>query len=188
MSRQGLIAALLVSLAVNLFVIGGVAGAFLMQFRLHAGPPMGPPRPPLFAMSEEVAAQLTPEHRQQWLNTVRQAAAGAGPRLRQAHELRREAWSRLSADPVNGQAIVAELTQARMLELQARGDIDSRIVNFAGTLPADERKRLADKLSRARVGPRMLMSGQSAGPGPGAGPGSGPGDAAPAPGPALPDR
>lgn len=167
MSRQGLIVALLVSLAVNLFVIGGVAGAFLIQFRMHAGPPLGPPRPPLFAMSEEVAAQLTPEHRQQWLTTVRQAALGAGPRLRQAHELRREAWNRLAADPVNAPAIVAELTQARTLELQARGDIDSAIVAFAGNLPADERKRLADKLSRAHVGPRMMMSGQ----GPGAGPG-----------------
>jgi uncharacterized membrane protein len=183
MSRRGLIIALIVSVALNLFVIGGVAGAALMEFRGQAGPPFGPPRRPMFAMADEMAADLTPEHREQWLTTLHEAAVGAGPRLRQSHELRRQAWGRLGADPADVQAVLAELTQARQLELQARGDIDRSVANFASGLPPEERRKLADRLSRARMGPRMMFSGRGPG-GPGEpGPGPGPGQ-----GPPLPDR
>lgn len=163
MSRKGLIIALLVSLAVNLFVIGGVAGMALMEFRMLGGPPPGPPRPPTFAMAEDISATLAPEHREAWMTTMREAASNAGPRLRQSHDIRREAWGKLAADPVSAQAVLAELGQARDLEGQARSDIDRTVVTFAASLPADERKRLADKLAHSRFGPRMFSRG---GPGP----------------------
>jgi uncharacterized membrane protein len=187
MSRRALIIALIVSVAVNLFVVGGVAGAALMLFRMHAGPPPGPPHPPMFAMAEDVGSQLAPEHREQWMTTLKDAAANAGPRLRQSHDLRREAWNRLAADPVDMQAVMAELTQARELESQARGDIDRTVVTFAGGLPADERKKVADKLSKARLGGRMFFLRR--GPGPDGGPGlGGPGGPGGANEPPLPDR
>jgi uncharacterized membrane protein len=191
MSRRALVIALIVSVAVNLFVVGGVVGAALMLFRMHAGPPPGAPRPPMFAMATDIAGGLTPEHREQWFVTLREAAVSAGPRLRQSHDLRRQAWGKLAADPVDVQAVMTELTQARDLELQARGDIDRSIVTFAGGLPAEERKKLADKLTHARLGGRMLFlrNGPDAGHGPsGPGPGgpAGPPDAPD--GPPLPDR
>jgi uncharacterized membrane protein len=186
MSRRALVIALIVSVAVNLFVIGGVAGAALMLFRMHAGLPPGPPRPPMFAMAEDVGAQLAPEHRQQWMTRLRDAAEAAGPRLRQSHDLRREAWSRLAADPVDVQAVTAELAQARELELQARGDIDRTVVTFAGGLPADERKKIADKLAKGRLGGRMLFLRRGSGPGPR--PDAGPGAAGPGGAPPVADR
>lgn len=175
MSRRGLVIALLVSLAVNLFFIGGVAGAALMELRVHRGPLPGPPRPPMFAMAEDLSATLAPEHREPWMSRLREAAADAGPRLKQSHDLRRAAWGRLAADPADPDAVLADLTRARQLELQARGDIDRTVVTFAAGLPSEERKRLADKLAHARLGPRMFS-------------GRGPRPEGNAPLPPLPDR
>jgi uncharacterized membrane protein len=168
MSRNGLIVALLVSLAVNLFVIGGLGGMALMTLRGDRPPPP-PQRPPMFARAEELSSELSPEHQQQWLATLRQAFEGAEPRMRQSHDLRRQAWQALQADPVDSSKVLADLSQSRDLELQARGDIDRAVVGFASGLPLDERRELADKLSRARLGGRMVFSGRRPGPPPGGG-------------------
>ena len=88
MSRRGLLIALIVSLAINLFVLGGLAGAIAMGFmRPHGPPPMqGPPH--LAAIGET----LGPDHREAWINTVKQTAQSSGPKLRQARALRTQAW------------------------------------------------------------------------------------------------
>jgi uncharacterized membrane protein len=164
MSRRGLIIALLISVAVNLFVVGGLGGMALMAFRMHGGPPPRGPGPPPFARANELSADLTPEHRAQWMATLRQAAESAGPRMRQARTLRRQAWQGLEADPVDVQAVLAGLAQARALEGQSRGDIDQRLVAFAAGLPPAERHAMAEKLARARIGGRLVFSSRRAGP------------------------
>src|SRR4051794_9739959 len=109
MSRRGLVIALIVSVAVNLFVLGGLAGAALMGFPLRhrPPPPSGPPR--LAALG----AALTPEQREAWQATIRQSAQNAGPKLKQARLLRDQAWSSMSADTVDTQAVLAALNQSR---------------------------------------------------------------------------
>jgi uncharacterized membrane protein len=146
MSRRGLLIALIVSLAVNLFVLGGLAGAVLMGFPLHRPPPPqgGPPR--LAALG----AALTPAQREAWQSAIRESAETAGPKLRQARLLRDQAWRSMSADPVDTQAVLAALNQSRTLELQARSEMDRSVVGFAATLPASERGKLAEALSRGR--------------------------------------
>lgn len=176
MSRRGLVITLIVSLAVNLFVLGGLAGAALMGLPLHRPPPQsGPPR--LAALG----AALTPEQRQAWQATIRQSAQNAGPKLRQARLLRGQAWRAMSADTVDTQAVLAALSQSRGLEFQARSEMDRAVVGFTATLPADERRKLSEALSRDRHGgpPPGHWSGRRPGPG-GDGPGPGPGP--------LPDR
>jgi len=145
MSRRALLIALIVSLAVNIFVLGGLAGAVLMGLRPHGGPPPGPPR--LAAMTEN----LSPEHRDAWLATLKQTAGDAGPKLRQARSLRREAWRSLMADKPDAQAALASLDQSRLLEQQARSEMDRAVVTFAATLPPEERRKLGEALSRPRM-------------------------------------
>ena len=170
MSRRGLVIALIVSLAVNLFVLGGLAGAVLMGFPLHRPPPqqLGPPR--LAALG----AALTPAQREAWQATIRQAAQNAGPKLREARLLRDQAWRAISADTVDTQAVLAALNQSRGLEFQARSEMDRAVVGFTATLPADERRKLGAALSRdRRGGPGGGPGGPGGGPdGPGGGPGS----------------
>jgi uncharacterized membrane protein len=149
MSRRGLLIAFVVSLAVNLFVLGGLVGAILMGFmRPHGPPPVSGP-PHLAA----IGAELAPAHREAWVTTVKQTAQSSGPKLRQAREYRRQAWQALVNDPVDPQAAIAALDQSRTLEFQARGEMDRAVVGFAATLPADERRKLGDALMRAHPHP-----------------------------------
>ena len=146
MSRRGLLIALIVSLAVNLFVLGGLAGVLFMGLLRPPGPPpmAGPPR--LAAIGQALA----PAHRDAWVSTVRQTAQSSGPKLKQARELRRQAWQELAKDPVDSQSAVDARDQARALEFQARAEMDRAVVGFAATLPSDERRKLGEALMRAR--------------------------------------
>lgn len=162
MSRRGLVIALIISLAVNLFVLGGLAGAVLMGFPLHRPPPpQGPPR--LAALG----AELTPAQREAWQSTIRESAVTAGPKIRQARLLRDQAWRSIAADPVDTQAVLAALNQSRTLELQARSEMDRSVVGFAATLPASERGKLAEALSRGRRHGPPPGGWSGGGPGPG---------------------
>jgi len=145
MSRRGLWIALIVSLAVNLFVLGGLAGAALIGFPEREPPPQaGPPR--LAALGEA----LTPAQREAWRSTIRQAAESTGPKIHEARTLRREAWKTVAHDPVDTQAALRALNASRTLELQARSEMDRAVVGFAATLPIEERRKLADALSQPR--------------------------------------
>jgi uncharacterized membrane protein len=141
MSRRGLLIALFVSLAINLFLLGGLAGAVLLGVGRHP-PPQGPLRMAGMGMA------LSPEHREAWQATVRGAVETAGPQLRQARALRRQAWSSIASEPANPQAALTALDQARALEGQGRAAMDRAVVNFAATLPAAERAKLAEALSK----------------------------------------
>ncbi|CAN7409818.1 periplasmic heavy metal sensor [Phenylobacterium sp. LjRoot225] len=150
MSRRGLLIALIASLAVNLFVLGGLAGVALRGFPIHRPPPQsGPPR--LVALGEV----LTPAQRDAWQAAIRQTAETGAPKLLRARQVRRDAWRDLTADPVNPQAALAALDQARRLEFQARSEMDRAVVGFAATLPVDERRKLGEALSKNRRGPPM---------------------------------
>jgi uncharacterized membrane protein len=168
---------------VNLFVLGGLAGAALIGFGPHRPPgPGGPPR--LSAMG----AELSTEHRQAWEARLRESAQSVGPKLRQARELRRQAWQAMAANPPDPQVALAALDQSRALEMQARGEMDRTVVTFAGTLPADERAKLLAEIERRRGRPPHGRWSGGGGPGfghgfgPPRGPGGGPDDHG------LPDR
>ncbi|MDB5445921.1 MAG: hypothetical protein JWQ97_1238 [Phenylobacterium sp.] len=160
MSRRGLLIGLIVSLAVNLFVLGGLAGAALMGFGRH-GPPDQPGPPRLTGMG----AELSPEHREAWQAAVHAAVQAAGPQIHQARTLRRQAWQTLATEPANPQTALAALDQARALEMQGRAEMDRAVVAFAATLPAPERSKLLDALSRAGP-PRHGGAWSGGGPGP----------------------
>jgi uncharacterized membrane protein len=152
MSRRSLLVLLFASLALNLFVLGAVAGAAFLGGRFHHHRPAPRGGAPMFA----AAAALPQAERTAYSDTLRAAAAEAGPKLREARAARREAWGRLAADPPDAAAVTAELDRARALEAQAREDVDHRVVDFAARLPPPERHALAQALAAPpqRHGPR----------------------------------
>jgi uncharacterized membrane protein len=147
MSRRGLLVALVVSLAVNLFLLGGLAGAALMGLAHHRPPAPGPGR------MHAIGRALGADRQQAWETAVRGAVQTARPQLRQARDLRRQAWGELASDPANPQAAMAALDQSRALESQARGIMDRAVVAFAAGLPARDRAKLAQALARHAPGP-----------------------------------
>lgn len=161
MSRRGLWIALIVSLAVNLFVLGGLAGAALGGFRLREPPP--PPGPPRLSAA---GAALSGPQREAWQAAIRQGAETSGPKVEQARALRREAWRGLTAGPVDVEGTLAKLNRSRVLELQARSEMDRVAVGFAATLPESDRRKLAEALSRQRRHGPGGWSRDGGGPGP----------------------
>lgn len=161
MSRRSLLIALIVSLAVNLFVLGGLGGVMLMGFPTPGPPPQpGPPR--LLALGEA----LTPAQRAAWQATIRQTAETGAPKLLRARQMRHDAWQALTTDPVNLPAALTALDQARTLEFQARSEMDRAVVGFAATLPVEERRKLGAAIEKARRHPPMHGGWSGGRPGP----------------------
>jgi len=147
MSQNKLTIALFASVALNLFVIGAVVGGLVVASREPEAPvePAARPGPALWA----AGSQLPPETRREFRRMLREEGAQGGQRLREARQARRAAWETMAKEPFDEAATNQALDQARLLEMNARRDVEHRIVRFAGRLPADERARFAAALSPA---------------------------------------
>lgn len=146
MSRRTLLIALFISLAVNLFLVGTLAGGLVIGHRLRADRP-----PPMQrGMSQPLwraGDRLPPQQAQAY----RQALRGAGPELRQAmhgaRAERAEAWRSLGAEPFDPAATKRRLAGVRGREADARGRIEEQIVDYAAGLPVADRAALAKGLT-----------------------------------------
>lgn len=167
MSRRTLYILLFVSLAVNLFAIGLGAGAFFFGERLrpHRPPEFRGGGPPMMA----AAAALPDASREAYRQAISAEALAVRPKLREARQLRHDAWMKLGADPVDADMVAADLDRARALESEARAAIDRRIVDFTARLPVGERAPFAQALANPpnRRGRRPDAGGPPEGPPPG---------------------
>jgi len=143
-SRRTLYIVLFASLAVNLFAVGLGAGAFFFGERLrpHHPPPFRG-GPPMMA----AAAALPDNSRAAYREAISAEALAVRPKLRDARQLRHDAWMKLAADSVDADTVAADLDRARALESEARAAIDRRVVDFAARLPAAERAPFAQALA-----------------------------------------
>jgi uncharacterized membrane protein len=150
-SRRTLFILLFVSLALNLFVIGAGAGAYLFGDGFHGRRPPPPRGGPMLA-----AAVLPEAEAQAYRDALSAEALAVRPTLRQARMMRRDAWLKLGTDPVDAAGIVADLDKARALQAQAQSEVDRKIVDYAVHLPAADRARFGAALAQPpqRRGPR----------------------------------
>jgi uncharacterized membrane protein len=145
MSRRSLLIVVFVSLALNLFLIGAVVGVGAMGLR--------PPHRPEARSGPGMAAAaeaLSPEQRMAWRTMLREQARVSGPKLREARIARRTAWRRVAEEPMDTQAILADLARSRTIEQAERTAMDQRMVEFAAALPLADRVRLSNALNRPR--------------------------------------
>ena len=144
MSRKTLLIVLFVSLAVNLFLVGGVIGGLVVGQRLR------PDRPPMARMNQPVwaAAQtLDLEKAKAFRTMLRGQGMEARTTMRQTREARAQAWRTLGAEPFDPAVTKQRLADIRDREAGTRGEIDDRIVDFAAELTPVERNRLATALA-----------------------------------------
>jgi uncharacterized membrane protein len=154
MGRRGLLIALIVSVAVNLFAVGAVVGALVLGPRMHMvvrGPPFW-----------TAAAELPPARREAYRKMLRSDAGEVREAMREARRARRDAWRSLGEPDSQPSAVAARLDHARQLEMRARSMVERRILDFAATLPPEERAILAEGL--AKSGPRFRREGRPPGP------------------------
>lgn len=162
MSARGLAIALFISMALNLFAVGAVVGGFVIAQRIHAVQPgrPGAQQQPLW----EAADGLPAQHRQAYRALLRGQALGVAQQVREARMARRRAWAGLAAEPFDAAGASKSLADARALEMQARGGVEDKIVQFAATLPQAERAELAEGLARSAPGARLLRRVRGGGP------------------------
>ena len=139
MSDRGLRIALGVSLVVNVFVIGGVAGALYMQTQKPAAVAANPP---LFRACANMASAPP--------NGFRTMLCAQLPTLRpiqqDSRKAKRQAMELLAAPTFDRAAAGAALDRARADDIKARAQIENAILDYAATLPADKRGHLVDAL------------------------------------------
>ena len=176
MNGKGLAIALAASLALNIFVLGAVAGAYGTRVRTEQqrAAPGGNPM-------MRAGDRLPEGPREAYRLRLREQSQATQPLLREAREARMDAARALAADKFDAAAVTAAFARARTADLQARERLEASVVQFAAGLSTDERRALAQGLRQPPRGGRGGPDGRG-GPGgrrgpPGmGGPGMGPPD------------
>ena len=150
MNRSVLLAALFVSLILNVFVAGAFVGSRLKPERtdrpsLSQGPERRDRNPVTAAIRT-----LSPEAQAAWRVQTPAFLEANGPGLRETRRVSQAAIQGLAADPFNAAVATADFERARDLEHQTRLAMDRRLLAFAATLSPADRASLARALARPR--------------------------------------
>lgn len=143
---RALLITLLVSLALNFFLLGAgttvlVIGARVAKMRAAAATPQGPLQP-----VRRAAMALPPGPREDFAAAVKAVNVAQRANSQAIRQLRLEAWTALGAEKVDAPAIKAKLDQARMLEVGVRSKLDGAVVDFTATLPQSQRALVAQEM------------------------------------------
>jgi uncharacterized membrane protein len=130
------------SLAVNVFLVGAAVGGAYMW---HASGPLRAGIPGRGGLG--VAAQTLPaEERKTFRRLLTQARKEAASNIAAARAGRLELAQLMVADPLNRQAVDAQLSAIRQSDMALRARLEKAVVDFAESLTAAERKSFVDGL------------------------------------------
>jgi uncharacterized membrane protein len=139
--------ALIVSLAINLFGAGLIVGARVVGRQIAENRPIATAlRAPIWRAGDG----LDEPYRQGFRKTVREAVLATRDDIREGRRLRTDAIAKLAQPNYDAATVNAELQQGRALEQRARGQVEAAIIQFATTLPPDQRAILAQGLNPPR--------------------------------------
>jgi len=155
MRVNGLLIGLIVSMVLNVFLIGAGAGVFALALRMaHASAVQ---RPGAFVRA---ARDLPPAAKLSLRRSIRQAWLEVRPGVQESRALKVAAWGAL-ADPAPDVATIKlKLAQSRQLDLQARTRVEEAVVDAALGLPGPDRAAFADGLRRVLGPAPTAASGQ----------------------------
>ncbi len=146
---------LIVSLALNVFVLGALVSRVLVHKRAETVAMTGfnPGRGHL----RQAVMQLEPDHRRTLRRMLGEAMREMKEQGETARAARIEAARLLGAERLDRAALEAELERARAAEQAIRVRIEAGVVEFAASLPADQRIVLVDALKRAKPRQRKQL-------------------------------
>jgi uncharacterized membrane protein len=156
-----------VSLVLNVFLIGAAVGVFTLGAHLarDRGHERGPPPGPGAGGQLWRASQgLPPEQARAFRQALRREAIAMRPQAQANLQVRMEAWRTGTREPFDPAAVKAALARARAGDQAARARIEERLVDLAAALPADQRRRVFEIMSEPP--PRGMRRGLRGGPGP----------------------
>ena len=145
MRSRWLIFGLVVSVALNLFLVG--AGAGIVALGLRIASDSGAARPGVYFWATQAMAQPA-------RGEVRQAHAAAmrdefRADVDRSRTLRIQGWNGLAAAKPDPAAIKQALAQSRQLDLATRGKVEEHVVDQVAALPPADRTAFAAGMRRA---------------------------------------
>lgn len=150
-----LLRGLMVSIILNLFLIGGVLGAAYHLFWSDNAilSKQGPQRGLRFA-----AETLSEDQQHNFRKTLRMARHEAKPLIQAAKAARSEVRELVSAPSFDRTAVQAAVDKAREADIAVRKRMETALIDYAAQLSQEDRIKLAEGL--AKNGP--LRQGQAA--------------------------
>ncbi|ROM49647.1 hypothetical protein BK649_18055 [Pseudomonas canadensis] len=142
MSTQSLKPWLLVSVLLNVFLMGGVGGAVYHW--------MASAKPAEAAVNQhgllQAMVKLPPERRRELRQLLRHNRADSQPLVMAGREARLGVIKQLEAPTLDRDVLVTELAKAREADMALRALVDTTLAQFASTLPQVERQKLVEAL------------------------------------------
>jgi len=147
MASRTLRIVLIVSLALNVFVIGGLAGAAIMWQRAETQRPLpGIGRP---ARLRQAAEALSPENRRMVRQSIRATAQSLRPKVQEARAARIDTGRLLVQPELDRAALEAAFARARAADIAIRTGLEKAVIDAAARMPQSERERFVEALDRA---------------------------------------
>ena len=155
MSRKSLLIALFGSLALNLFLVGAVAGGLVVGQKVRAERPhmAQRPNPPLWRAGDA----LPPDRAQAYRRALRDQSVEVREAMRAARTARMDTWRSIGKEPFDPAAAKRRLAEIRAQEADARGKIENHAIDFSAGLSPEDRKVLARGLTERPRGPQPPM-------------------------------
>ncbi|MDD1966465.1 periplasmic heavy metal sensor [Pseudomonas sp. NPDC090203] len=144
---------LIASVLTNVFLIGGLAGGWYQwSNRPH------PPRSVVQHGLHQALAQLPEARRHQLRRLLRETRAQNQALIVASRQAHADVVQRLQSAALDRDALDADLDRARTADISLRTRVDATLADFAATLPADERQKLAEAMvNRRQALPRNAM-------------------------------
>lgn len=144
MRPRWLVIGLIVSVAINLFLVGAAAGVIALGARIAAH------RPPVRAGALFWATERLPQpDRRQMRQMLRDARAEVQADADRSIALRTAAWDALNTPNPDAAAINAKLAESRQADIGIRARVEQRLVDYAVRLPPADRAIFAAGMRRA---------------------------------------
>ncbi|MCF5667618.1 periplasmic heavy metal sensor [Pseudomonas marginalis] len=142
MTAQSLKPWLLVSVLLNVFLIGGVGGGL---YHWMAGA-----KPADMVVNQhglrQAMIKLPQERRRELRQLLRHNSADSQPLIMAGRAARLGVIKQLEAPALDRDVLVTELAKAREADMALRALVDTTLAQFASTLPQDERQKLVEAL------------------------------------------
>ena len=148
MRPRWLIVGLVVSVAVNLFLVG--MGAGVIAFGLNLARENAAARPAALFWAASGMAQPAKRDTRRMLLSLRDQVR---PDLQRSRALRVQAWSGLAAAKPDVVAIKAGLAQSRQIDIAVRARVEDSIVDHVAQLAPADRAAYADGITRGLAAP-----------------------------------
>ena len=146
MNERRLQLAFVLSLGLNLFLVGLIVGGLLMSARADVDRGRRRGAGHYWAAAE----RFDPADREAFRELMRREARENAPRLRAMRQARRDAHDAVAGAPFDPAAARAALARAHQEELALRADVDAAVLEFAQRLDPKERAALAEAMRRPK--------------------------------------